>query len=37
MAEVVVIGAGTIGCAISYYLAKGGIKVRLIDSAKLIH
>ena len=29
--EVVVIGAGTIGCAITYYLAKSGIKVRLIE------
>jgi len=31
MAEVIVIGAGTIGCAITYYLAKSGIKVRLIE------
>ena len=29
--EVIVIGAGTIGCAITYYLAKNGIKVRLIE------
>ena len=29
--EVIVIGAGTIGCAITYYLAKNGIRVRLIE------
>ncbi len=29
--EVIVIGAGTIGCAITYYLAKNGVKVRLIE------
>ncbi len=29
--EIIVIGAGTIGCAITYYLAKNGIKVRLIE------
>ncbi|MEQ6120484.1 FAD-dependent oxidoreductase [Reichenbachiella sp. MALMAid0571] len=29
--EVVVIGAGTIGCAITYYLAKKSVKVRLLE------
>lgn len=29
--EVVVIGAGTIGCAITYYLVKAGVKVKLVE------
>ena len=29
--DVVVIGAGAIGCSIAYYLAKEGIKVALLE------
>ena len=29
--EVIVIGAGAIGCAITYYLAKSGVKVKLLE------
>ncbi len=31
MTDVIVVGAGTVGCAVTYYLAKNGIKVRLIE------
>jgi glycine oxidase len=29
--EVVVVGAGIVGCAVSYFLAKSGLKVALLD------
>ncbi len=34
-ADVVVIGAGTTGCAIAWHLARGGVNVRLVERADI--
>jgi glycine/D-amino acid oxidase-like deaminating enzyme len=33
--DVVVIGAGIVGCSVSYHLAKAGLKVALIDKGSV--
>ncbi len=35
MSDVVIVGAGIVGCACAYYLAKAGVKVHLIDRGPL--
>ncbi len=33
--DVIVIGAGVVGCAAAYYLAKRGVKVTVLERRKL--
>lgn len=34
--DVVIIGAGIIGCATAYYLTKAGLKVTVLEKKKLV-
>ena len=33
--DVVVVGAGIVGCSVSYHLAKSGLKVALLDKGSV--